>query len=49
VILAREGQPTPPPIHRHSGWWQDPRTDELGSYLVGLLKKALTRHDAQLP
>lgn len=38
VILAPDKQPTPPPIHRHSGWWQDPRTDELGSYLVDLLE-----------
>jgi hypothetical protein len=39
VILAPDKPPTPqPPIHRHSGWWQDPRTDELGSYLVDLLE-----------
>jgi len=38
VILAPDAQPTSPPIHRHSGWWQDPRTDELGSYLVDLLE-----------
>jgi hypothetical protein len=40
VILAPGAEPTPPPIHRHSGWWQDPRTDEIGSYLVDLLESA---------
>jgi hypothetical protein len=40
VILAPDAEPTPPPIHRHSGWWQDPRTDEIGSYLVELLESA---------
>ncbi len=38
VILAPDTEPTPPPTHRHSGWWQDPRTDEIGSYLTGLLE-----------
>ena len=40
AILAPDAEPTPPPIHRHSGWWQDPRTDEIGSYLVDLLESA---------
>ena len=38
VILAGDTEPTPPPIHRHSGWWQDPRAGEIGSYLVDLLR-----------
>ena len=29
VLLARDTEPTPPPIHRHSGWWQDPRAGEI--------------------
>jgi hypothetical protein len=37
VILVQDTNPTPPPTHRHSQWWQDPRTGELGSYLVNLL------------
>ena len=37
VILARDKEPTPPPIHRHSGWWPDPGAGEIASYLVGLL------------
>jgi len=38
VILARDTEPTPPPIHRHSGWWPDPRAGEIASYLVDLLR-----------
>jgi hypothetical protein len=34
VILVEDANPTPPPTHRHSQWWQDPRTGELGAYLV---------------
>ena len=37
VILARDSEPTPPPIHRHSGWWADPGAGEIASYLVDLL------------
>jgi hypothetical protein len=37
VILVQDANPTPPPTHRHSQWWQDPRTGELGAYLVNLL------------
>lgn len=36
VILVGKDA-TPPPIHRHSNWWQDPRTNELGAYLVSKL------------
>jgi hypothetical protein len=38
VLLARDTEPTPPPTHRHSGWWQDPRAAEIASYLVDLLR-----------
>lgn len=34
VILVQDKNPTPPAIHRHSQWWQDPRTNELGRYLI---------------
>ncbi len=37
VILAPDAEPTPPPIHRHSGWWPDPRAGEIASSLVDLL------------
>jgi hypothetical protein len=37
VILVPDANSTPPPTHRHLQWWQDPRTRELGAYLVGLL------------
>ena len=37
VILVPDANPTPPPTHRHSQWWQDPRTDEVGGHLVRLL------------
>ena len=38
VVLVQDKNPTPPGIHRHSQWWQDPRTNELGRYLIeGLL------------
>jgi uncharacterized membrane protein len=34
VILVQDANPSPPPTHRHSQWWQDPRVTELGRYLV---------------
>ncbi len=37
VILVQDANPTPPPTHRHSQWWQDPRVTETGKHLVGLL------------
>jgi hypothetical protein len=37
VVLVPDANPTPPPIHRHSSWFQDPRTGELGTHLVKLL------------
>jgi len=39
VLLAPDADPTPPPTHRHSGWWPDPRTGILGRYLVDLLNR----------
>jgi len=40
VVLAPDTEPTPPPVHRHSGWWPDPRAGEIASCLVGLLRSA---------
>jgi len=40
VVLAPDAEPTPPPVHRHSGWWPDPRASEIASCLVGLLRDA---------
>jgi hypothetical protein len=37
VILVQDANPTPPPTHRHSQWWQDPRVNEIGRHLVKLL------------
>jgi hypothetical protein len=37
VVLVPDSDPTPPPIHRHATWWQDPRTAVLADYLVKLL------------
>jgi hypothetical protein len=34
VVLVQDKNPTPPVIHRHSQWWQDPRTNDLGRYLI---------------
>ena len=39
VLLVPDADPTPPPTHRHSGWWPDPRTGILGRYLVDLLSR----------
>jgi hypothetical protein len=35
--IAADDYPTPAPIHRHSDFWQDPRTTELSEYLIGML------------
>ncbi len=42
VVLAPDTEPPPPPIHRHSGWWPDPRAGQIGSYLVDLLRNPPT-------
>jgi hypothetical protein len=33
VTITADFDPTPPPIHRHSGFWQDPCITQLGEYL----------------
>ncbi len=38
VLLAPDAEPTPPPVHRHSGWWPDARAGEVATYLVDLLR-----------
>jgi hypothetical protein len=40
VALAPDTEPTPPPVHRHSGWWPDPCASEVASCLVDLLRSA---------
>jgi hypothetical protein len=37
VSLAADIDPTPPPIHRHTGFWPDPRVTQLGRNLGILL------------
>jgi hypothetical protein len=37
VTLAADNDPTPPPIHRHSAFWQDPRVPQLGRHLGQVL------------
>jgi hypothetical protein len=41
VALVQDANPTPPPVHRHSQFWPDPRTGELGTYLVNVLADQL--------
>ena len=36
-VLVPGANPSPPPTHRHSQFWPDPRTTEVGEYLVRLL------------
>jgi hypothetical protein len=36
-VLVQDANPSPPPTHRHSQFWPDPRTTEVGKYLVKLL------------
>jgi hypothetical protein len=40
VVLAPDAEPTPPPVHRHSGWWPDPRASEIASHLADQLRSA---------
>jgi hypothetical protein len=42
VLLAADAEPTPPPVHRHSGWWTDPRASEVAKHLVDLLRSTRT-------
>jgi hypothetical protein len=37
VALVPDANPTPPPVHRHSAWWPDPRVAEVAVELVRLL------------
>ncbi len=38
VTVTRDDDPSPPPIHRHTGFWPDPCVTRVGEYLVrGLL------------
>ncbi len=37
AVLVQDANPTPPPVHRHEGWWQDPRCGEVAGYLVSQL------------
>jgi len=34
AVLVQDANPSPPPTHRHSQFWPDPRTAEAGRYLV---------------
>src|SRR6185437_15151652 len=36
-VLVQDANPSPPPTHRHSQFWPDPRTTEVGKHLVELL------------
>ena len=39
-VLVQDANPSPPPTHRHSQFWPDPRTTEVGKHLVELLRGA---------
>jgi hypothetical protein len=45
VILVQDANPSPPPTHRHSQFWQDPRVAELGRYLVKKVLPAVPNRD----
>jgi hypothetical protein len=49
VALVADLDPTPPPIHYHSGFWQDPRVTQLGRYLGGILADAESPASVTLP
>jgi hypothetical protein len=40
VALVPDANPALPPTRGHAGFWSDPRTSELGAYLVNLLSAA---------
>lgn len=42
VSLAADVDPTPAPIHRHSGFWPDPRVGVLATNLIDVLKASQT-------
>jgi hypothetical protein len=35
AVLVPDANPTPPPLHRHSGWWPEPRVREVSYQLLG--------------
>jgi hypothetical protein len=37
VVLVSDADPTPPPVHQHFAWWQDPRSGQVGEFLVDRL------------
>jgi hypothetical protein len=37
AVLVPDANPSPPPTHRHSQFWPDPRTTGVGKHLVELL------------
>jgi hypothetical protein len=39
VVLVPDANPVPPPTRGYAGFWSDPRTNELGAYLVDLLER----------
>ena len=43
VVLVPDANPAPPPARGHEGFWSDPRTSELGHYLVDLLHAGQVR------
>jgi hypothetical protein len=46
-VLSADAYPTPAPIHRHSDFWQDPRTTELAGYLIDKLPAEVTPGSTQ--
>jgi hypothetical protein len=45
--ISADAYPSPAPIHRHSDFWQDPRTAELSEYLIEMplpISNASTEH-----
>ncbi len=40
AVLVPDEDLTPPPVHRHSDWWPDPRSGEVGELLVTRLTPA---------
>jgi hypothetical protein len=48
VVLVPDTDQTPPPVHRHAAWWPDPRTAELGSWLVALLAAPVSDQTAEV-
>src|SRR6185437_11033748 len=41
VTITADADPTPPPIHYHSGFWPDPRVTQLGRYLGSAIPREL--------